>query len=104
LPFLVNAKDVLVLAIGSDGAADEAREDVDDVASYLRCHSVPARAQVRSDVDGSVAEELVQTAQQERSDLIVAGAYGHSRLREWIFGGVTRELLRGRSVCCLLSH
>jgi nucleotide-binding universal stress UspA family protein len=36
--------------------------------------------------------------------LIVAGGYGHSRLGEWIFGGVTHELLACSPVCCLLSH
>jgi len=38
------------------------------------------------------------------ADLIVAGGYGHSRLGEWIFGDVTRELLSVSLVCCLLSH
>ena len=37
-------------------------------------------------------------------DLIVAGAFGHSRTREWIFGGVTRDLLNRAPMCCLLSH
>ncbi len=32
------------------------------------------------------------------------GAYGHSRLREWTFGGVTRDLIRRSPVCCLMSH
>jgi nucleotide-binding universal stress UspA family protein len=36
--------------------------------------------------------------------LIVAGGYGHSRVREWIFGGVTRELLAHTPVCCFLTH
>jgi len=36
--------------------------------------------------------------------LIVAGAYGHSRLGEWVFGGVTRQLLAQSSVCCVFSH
>jgi nucleotide-binding universal stress UspA family protein len=42
--------------------------------------------------------------EEEKADLIVAGGYGHSRLGEWIFGGVTRELLSASPVCCLLSH
>jgi nucleotide-binding universal stress UspA family protein len=40
----------------------------------------------------------------ENIDLLVAGAYGHSRLGEWVFGGVTRELLAESPVCCLFSH
>ena len=38
------------------------------------------------------------------ADLVVAGGYGHARLREWAFGGVTRDLLSRCPVCCLLSH
>ena len=45
--------------------------------------------------------ELVRT---ENADLIVSGGYGHSRLGEWIFGGVTQELLASSPVCCMLSH
>jgi nucleotide-binding universal stress UspA family protein len=53
---------------------------------------------------GPVATELLRFVQDEKVDLIVAGGYGHSRLGEWIFGGVTHELLAGSPVCCLLSH
>jgi nucleotide-binding universal stress UspA family protein len=40
----------------------------------------------------------------ENIDLLVAGAYGHSRLGEWVFGGVTRELLAESPVCGLFLH
>jgi nucleotide-binding universal stress UspA family protein len=43
--------------------------------------------------EGSGAAQLIRIAQDERADLLVTGAYGHSRLGEWIFGGMTRELL-----------
>jgi nucleotide-binding universal stress UspA family protein len=52
----------------------------------------------------SVAGELLRSAKDENSDLIVAGGYGHSRLGEWVFGGVTRDLLVKSQVCCLFSH
>ena len=51
-----------------------------------------------------MARTLQRTAEREGADLIVSGAYGHSRLREWAFGGVTRDLLDGTSLCCLLSR
>ena len=38
------------------------------------------------------------------ADLIVSGAFGYSRLREWFFGGVTRSFLDHSPVCCLMSH
>jgi nucleotide-binding universal stress UspA family protein len=43
-------------------------------------------------------------AQDEGADLLVAGAYGHSRLGEWMFGGMTRDLLATSPFCCLMSH
>ena len=43
-------------------------------------------------------------AKDGNADLIVAGAYGHSRLGEWMFGGVTQELLAKSQLCCLFSH
>jgi nucleotide-binding universal stress UspA family protein len=51
-----------------------------------------------------VAAELLHIVDEEKADLIVAGGYGHSRLGEWIFGGITRELLTASPVCCVLSH
>jgi nucleotide-binding universal stress UspA family protein len=47
---------------------------------------------------------LIRIAQEERADLLVTGAYGHSRLGEWIFGGMTRELLATSPICCLMSR
>jgi nucleotide-binding universal stress UspA family protein len=50
------------------------------------------------------ASEILKIVRDEKADLIVAGGYGHSRLGEWIFGGVTHEMLAQSPVCCLLSH
>ena len=47
---------------------------------------------------------ITATLEAVGADLIVTGAYGYSRMREWFFGGVTRDLLAGASVCCLMSH
>jgi nucleotide-binding universal stress UspA family protein len=47
---------------------------------------------------------LLTLAKKERADLLVTGAYGHTRLGEWIFGGMTRELLATSPICCLMSH
>ncbi len=53
---------------------------------------------------GDAGSQLDAIASEARIDIIVAGAYGHTRLREWIFGGVTRHLLHQSSTCTLLSH
>jgi nucleotide-binding universal stress UspA family protein len=47
---------------------------------------------------------LLQFALNEDADLLVAGAYGHSRLGEWIFGGMTRDIPASSPLCCLRSH
>jgi nucleotide-binding universal stress UspA family protein len=51
---------------------------------------------------GSGAAQLIRLAQDEGADLIVTGAYG--RLGEWMFGGMTRDLLATSPFCCLMSH
>jgi nucleotide-binding universal stress UspA family protein len=53
---------------------------------------------------GSGAEQLIRIAQEDGADLLVTGAYGHSRLGEWMFGGMTWELLATSPICCLMSH
>jgi nucleotide-binding universal stress UspA family protein len=58
---------------------------------------------VRPDEVGAT-NSLLQAIHDENIDLIVAGGYGHSRLGEWMFGGVTRGLLMESQICCLLSH
>ena len=54
--------------------------------------------------EGSGAAQLIEIAQEERADLVVTGACGHSRLGEWVFGDMTRELLSSSPICCLMSH
>jgi nucleotide-binding universal stress UspA family protein len=51
-----------------------------------------------------VAAQLESLATKEAADLLVSGAYGHGRLRERVFGGVTRDFLRQTSRCHLISH
>jgi len=51
-----------------------------------------------------VPDQLVVIAQDEGAEIIVAGAYGHTRVQEWIFGGVTRSLLKQQKCCVLLSN
>jgi nucleotide-binding universal stress UspA family protein len=74
-----------------------------DVAHWLRRHHVQASAQVELSA-GDAGSQLDAIASEARIDIIVAGAYGHARLSEWIFGGVTRHLLQRSSACVLLVH
>jgi len=104
LPFLQQAKEVLLVEVGENKSESQAKNNLPDVAAYLVRHRVIVAAEVRRRPHGSVATELLHVVEEEKADLIVAGGYGHSRLGEWIFGGVTRELLTASPVCCMLSH
>lgn len=100
LPFMVGAEEVLVATIGTETDPAEAQ----DVVVYLRGYGITARLVHEDKPHGSVGDTLLQLADAEGVDLIVSGAYGHSRLREWILGGVTHDLLRHSPICCLMAH
>jgi nucleotide-binding universal stress UspA family protein len=104
LPFLQQAKEVLLVEVGENESESQAKKNLADVGAYLVRHRVIVAAEVWRRPRRPVAAELLDVVEEEKADLIVAGGYGHSRLGEWIFGGVTRELLSASPVCCLLSH
>ena len=53
---------------------------------------------------GAAGRKLLRIAQTDQSDLIVAGGFGHSRMREWALGGVTHDLIADARQYVLLSH
>ena len=100
LPFLTRADEVHIAVVGP--AADQ--EGAEDVAAYLSGHCVTVTTHLLRSPEISAADEILRFARREEADLVVLGAYGHSRLREWIFGGVTRDILQTTPLCCLMSH
>ena len=103
LPFLKRAKQVLVAAV-VESQEEAARIGVADIAEYLARHEVKASTAVRAPNKISVADTLIEIADMQEAGLIVAGGFGHSRFREWVFGGVTQELLWYGAKPVLLSH
>jgi nucleotide-binding universal stress UspA family protein len=104
LPLLQRAKEVTVVEIiEDDDDRHAAGHRVSDVAAWLGRHRVDACHMVPN-LRGNAVEQLATHVSDIGADLIVAGAYGHSRLREWVFGGVTRDLITRAKVCSLLSH
>lgn len=99
LPILKRASEVLIVSVD-----DAAGSDGQDMLRLLQAHTVAALRVRREARGASAAEALVEAAAEHGADLIVTGAYGHGRLREWVFGGVTRDLLAGAPLCCLMSH
>ena len=103
LPFLKSAAKVTVIEIAPKEGLDSAHARLKDVAGWLRRHGIEAEPLARPAI-GDDAKQLGKFAQETKTDLLVAGAYGHSRLREWIFGGVTQDLLLAPGGCALVSH
>ena len=103
LPFLKAAASVAVVAIVGQAELEAARFRLEDVAAWLGRHGVAAEPLVTAS-RGDDASRLTAVAREQGADLIVAGAFGHSRLREWVFGGVTRDLLLRSDRFTLLSH
>jgi nucleotide-binding universal stress UspA family protein len=103
LPFLKGAEGVVVLEVCHAYEEPDARLRVDDVVIALKRHGVAAEARVMVH-SGPPALEIIRLANLIGADLIVAGAYGHARLGEWLFGGVTQDLLEQGEHYVLLSH
>ena len=104
LPMLRKAKDVIVAEIVEDESGRSAAlSEVKDVVAWLSRHGVVASGQV-PDECGHAAAQLGRIASQVGAGLVVAGAYGHSRLREWVLGGVTKELINPSKRSSLLSR
>jgi nucleotide-binding universal stress UspA family protein len=105
LPFLKRASRVVLLEVCRHEDAAAAQVRLEDVAGYLLRHGVHASATVCvEEQDVAAADQFLAFADQHQADLIVAGAYGHSRLEETVFGGFTRALLAQTSRAVMLSH
>jgi nucleotide-binding universal stress UspA family protein len=103
IPFFEAASAVLVLAVCPEIDADQAKIQVEDVSAALARRGIKAEAKVALHAHSDGLEILNQAA-AFGADLIVCGAYGHTRFGEWVFGGVTRDLLGQDERYLLLSH
>ena len=103
LPLLLRATHVTIVELADQSEMVAARERLADVSRWLAGHGIQAEAIAAATSDDDAAQ-LGTLAQTCGANLVVAGAFGHSRLREWAFGGVTRTLLHHGDRCALLSH
>jgi nucleotide-binding universal stress UspA family protein len=95
---------VIVASIAEDGDQAGAHAGADDVVAWFGRHGIRAEARLQPLVSHP-AQQLRELARDEGADLIAVGAYGYSRTREWMLGGVTRDFLTGgASQHVLLSH
>jgi nucleotide-binding universal stress UspA family protein len=104
IPFLGRAKQVIIVEVCEYGSEAQSQQHMNDLGAYLLRHEVAVTEKAYLHTQQPLAAELLRFAKDAKIDLLVAGAYGHSRLDEWVFGGVTRGLLRNSPICCLFSH
>jgi nucleotide-binding universal stress UspA family protein len=102
LPLLRKAEEINVVeVIEDDSERSAARARVDDVAAWLNRHQITAFAMV---LHAAEEAEKIDKIWQCGPDFVVAGAYGHARMREWVFGGFTQNLLTRSRHCSFLAH
>lgn len=104
LPFIEQAVEITVLNVDS-GLHEQTGTSLNRLAERLRRHGPPTQVlQIEIPAHQSVADTLQGEARKRGADLMVAGAFGHSRMTERLFGGVSRDLLEKMSVPVLLAH
>lgn len=105
LPLLRSAENVQIVWVDPivQPGQSESRAGDEIAASLARCGVICEAVDARSTGDG-VGAELLARASDHGSDVLVMGGYGQSRFREFIFGGATRDILRGMTIPVLMSH
>ena len=103
LPLLQNSKQVHVVSIDPD-EAEMGQSPGDDVAAYLARHDLKVTIHVLASGGKPIEEKLLQHCSEHSADLLVMGAYGHSRFREWLLGGTTRDILVKTDVPLFMLH
>jgi nucleotide-binding universal stress UspA family protein len=104
MPLLAKADQIIAVCV-EDGLGKAATiASAERLARQLRWHGLNLRTHYLPDPDEDVADAIVKFAQDSKADLIVSGAYGHSRLSEFVLGGVTRDLLKECPLPLFLFH
>ena len=99
MDFIADASAVTILNAKEEGSDSHVAE----LADYLACHGVKAKT-VSVTAKSDVGKALISAATKAGADLLVMGAYGHSRMRELVLGGVTKYVLQETTLPTLLVH
>ncbi len=100
LPFLERATEVHILSVHDGGCA----ADPVAVERYLTRHGIVAKSRIMEPDYREIGEQMLDEAVAMAADLLVIGAYGHSRLRELVLGGVTRTMIEKSEIPVLMVH
>jgi nucleotide-binding universal stress UspA family protein len=103
MPLLASAKSVIV-AIVDEGAAPEGIEQGADIGAYLARHDLNVEVRTIANAHEGAGQAILNLAADEDAGLLVMGAYGHSRIRQFLLGGVTRHILGRARIPILMAH
>ena len=103
MPFLRRAKTIDIRAVNED-AQDIGQATTAALVAHLLRHDLAAAAHHFTAPPGNVHNTILSMAADSGADLLVMGGYGHSRLREFILGGVTRGIFKSLTLPALISH
>ncbi|MCP4316369.1 MAG: universal stress protein [Hyphomicrobiales bacterium] len=103
LLLLESTSDVHIVHVQHDGSSSLKRAE-EEMQRFLVQHGKEVSVDHLKAQPGDVADALLKHAKDTNVDIIVMGAYGHSRLREWLLGGTTRDLLLNRTLPVFLAH
>ena len=101
LPFLHTAEVVTVISVAEDGKIES---PVEDLARYLSWHGIQANTRNIGLDSRSVGEAILGAVRHESADMLVMGAYSHSRTCEMLTGGVTNSVLQHMTIPVQMSH
>jgi nucleotide-binding universal stress UspA family protein len=104
LPFLKAAREVHVVSFNPESESDWGEVPGADIGLWLARHNVRVTVHQRRSRDVDVGNQLLSLAADLGTDLVVMGAYGHSRAYEMVLGGATRTILGSMTVPVLMSH
>jgi nucleotide-binding universal stress UspA family protein len=103
LPILERAKTVRVVTVTQEKMIDTKSSHA-DLARHLACHGIEAIFEKEEAAGRSIGKALEEYANARNLDLLVMGAYGHSRMRDFILGGATKTIIANPPLPVLLSH
>ena len=101
-PFLKDAQEITIMSVNEPSKHEI--PSAGDLATHLARRGLTAKLERAAADDIDVQSTILSMAAATGLDLIVMGAYGHSRLQEWLLGGVTRGMLQSMTVPTLMSH
>jgi nucleotide-binding universal stress UspA family protein len=105
MPLIETAARTSVVLVDPDtGAPDARREPEMDIARHLGRHGAKVEVHMIDRNGRPVGDVILEQARRLSADLVVMGAYGHSRAREWVLGGATVEMLRKSEFPILMAH